>query len=228
MGDNRLTKAICIVGVGHLGSMLADPLARMGKNIVAVDYDRVEAHNLENQAFFHEEVGTPKVEALANRLNHLHRGRVLPIAFHFEHLDVRQVLADTNLVICVVDAPLTRMNVARVSRSLHLPVLFAGMDVLGNTGELLYQSTNSDGACWGCHSSNEDPPVSCEVVRDPTAMSLGFHIVAHTLSTTLSIISGSPPTKPLLRLRANGDSVWVDVARRPGCKVCPGAHYLRS
>ncbi len=55
-----------IIGAGGLGSNVAFMLARSGiRRFILVDRDRVEASNLNRQAYFPADLGRPKVEALA-------------------------------------------------------------------------------------------------------------------------------------------------------------------
>ena len=58
-----------IAGAGGLGSNAAVALVRSGiRNLVVADGDTVEASNLNRQAYWPEDVGRPKVEALRDRL----------------------------------------------------------------------------------------------------------------------------------------------------------------
>lgn len=58
-----------IVGCGGLGSNAAMLLVRAGVgHLVLVDFDRVEASNLNRQHFFQSDIGKPKVSALAAHL----------------------------------------------------------------------------------------------------------------------------------------------------------------
>ena len=60
---------IGIAGAGGLGSNCASMLVRSGfKKITIVDMDEIEASNLNRQNYFLEQVGTAKVEALAEIL----------------------------------------------------------------------------------------------------------------------------------------------------------------
>jgi len=59
-------KPVHVIGVGATGSWTAYLLAKMGvTNLHLWDFDHVEAHNLPNQLFRLQDVGKPKVEALA-------------------------------------------------------------------------------------------------------------------------------------------------------------------
>ena len=65
-----LAKAkIGIAGAGGLGSNLAMILARSGvENLIMVDYDTVDASNLNRQHYWPRDLARPKVEALAESL----------------------------------------------------------------------------------------------------------------------------------------------------------------
>lgn len=60
---------IGIAGAGGIGSNVAMLLARAGaESLVVVDFDKIEIQNLNRQFFFADQVGMPKVEALAQNL----------------------------------------------------------------------------------------------------------------------------------------------------------------
>ena len=61
-----LDESTCsIVGVGSVGSTIAENLSRCGvKNIKLFDFDTVESHNIVNQMFTHEMIGKKKVDAM--------------------------------------------------------------------------------------------------------------------------------------------------------------------
>jgi len=66
VGPNDFTDWIHIIGCGAVGSHMALAAAKMGAHkFVLWDVDRVESHNLSNQAFDVEHVGQTKVAALA-------------------------------------------------------------------------------------------------------------------------------------------------------------------
>lgn len=70
--DIRQLLKSCRVGVagcGGLGSNAAVALARIGiGGLELVDFDKVEASNLNRQYFFKKQLGLPKVEALAQNI----------------------------------------------------------------------------------------------------------------------------------------------------------------
>lgn len=70
---DRLSQArVGIAGAGGLGSNAAMLLARSGiENMTVIDYDSIEPSNLNRQHYWPEQVGQPKVTALAAHLRRL-------------------------------------------------------------------------------------------------------------------------------------------------------------
>ena len=63
---------VCILGAGGLGSNIASMLARSSVgNLHIVDFDEVEASNLNRQAYFVEDIGKKKTEALKNLIERI-------------------------------------------------------------------------------------------------------------------------------------------------------------
>jgi sulfur carrier protein ThiS adenylyltransferase len=62
-------KSVFVAGAGGLGSNVCVMLARSGiGHITVVDFDLVEASNLNRQQFFRDQIGMPKVTALKENL----------------------------------------------------------------------------------------------------------------------------------------------------------------
>lgn len=60
---------IHIIGCGAIGSHVAEQLVRYGlTRITLYDFDVVESHNIANQLFTQEDIGKPKVRAVADYL----------------------------------------------------------------------------------------------------------------------------------------------------------------
>jgi molybdopterin/thiamine biosynthesis adenylyltransferase len=74
---------IHIIGAGATGSRLWLSLVELGlTNISVYDFDHVEAHNLANQIYFKEDIGKPKVFALAHYYQRK-TGHKPPAGFNF-------------------------------------------------------------------------------------------------------------------------------------------------
>lgn len=58
-----------VIGVGAVGSTIADILARIGTGTIYLfDNDKVEIHNIAGQRFKEEDIGKPKVKVIENEL----------------------------------------------------------------------------------------------------------------------------------------------------------------
>lgn len=67
--QNQLDFPVLLIGCGGIGSPTALALAKMGiTQITVIDPDVIEPHNIPNQIFPLEKIGTTKVEALADEL----------------------------------------------------------------------------------------------------------------------------------------------------------------
>ena len=75
-----------LAGLGGLGSNCALMLARTGvQHFVLIDYDQVDASNLNRQQFWPKDLGLPKTEALATKL--LELNPTLDLDIHNLQLD---------------------------------------------------------------------------------------------------------------------------------------------
>ncbi len=72
---DMLDARVHIIGCGASGSTVAETLARFGiTKITLYDFDTVEPKNIANQMFRHEDIGKPKVEAVAAMLDSINPG----------------------------------------------------------------------------------------------------------------------------------------------------------
>jgi sulfur carrier protein ThiS adenylyltransferase len=98
-------RCIAVAGCGGLGSNAAVALVRAGiGRLILVDCDRVESSNLNRQAFDRNDLGMPKVEALARHLKDIHPG--VNLVSHCQRLapaDVGPLLGDADLLIEAFD-----------------------------------------------------------------------------------------------------------------------------
>lgn len=64
-----LRERIHIIGCGAVGATVAENLVRFGiSKITLYDFDTVDDHNVANQIYTEEDIGKPKIEALADYL----------------------------------------------------------------------------------------------------------------------------------------------------------------
>lgn len=92
-GDKRVD----VIGAGATGSRIIIALAKLGiENLHVWDYDKVESHNVANQAFRLCDIGKSKVEALAEIVK---ESTGLNIVKHNEKVDGGQKLGEVVFVL---------------------------------------------------------------------------------------------------------------------------------
>lgn len=82
---------IGIAGCGGLGSNCANSLVRSGfKNLVLVDFDKVERSNLNRQFYFRDQIGKNKVDCLKENLLRINSD--LQITTYLERIEKENIL----------------------------------------------------------------------------------------------------------------------------------------
>ncbi len=92
---------IGIAGVGGIGSNVALNLVRSGvSGLKIVDFDRVEASNLNRQFYFHDQVGRLKVEMLAENLRRIRADiEIETVTIRIDPINCQAIFADCPLVV---------------------------------------------------------------------------------------------------------------------------------
>lgn len=125
---------IGIVGAGSVGAVAAEMLARMGvENILLVDPDQVEQHNLDRLIHASEkDVGTPKVQLLApliRRAATAQRFHLEVLAKPVQSLSCYQAVLDCDVLFSCVDRPLPKDLLNNVAFTHCIPLIFGGIHV---------------------------------------------------------------------------------------------------
>lgn len=103
-------KSVTILGCGGLGSNCAAMLVRSGVlNLTLVDFDNVEDSNLNRQMFFTDQIGAPKVDALAATLRRIDPGVTLrPIRECIDADNIGSMLVGADAIVEAVDSAETK------------------------------------------------------------------------------------------------------------------------
>lgn len=137
----RLAAArVVLCGAGAIGSNLAEALARQGlHNLVLIDRDRVEEHNISTQTFCTEDIGAKKADVVARRIYDAVGEEIEAVARELDERNASRLLRGADLVIDGFDNHAARALVARVCAAEGQPCLHAGLaadyaEVLWNEG----------------------------------------------------------------------------------------------
>lgn len=107
-----LSDVFTIIGCGATGSRVAVEAARMGFTKFSLwDADKVESHNLPNQAFFHRHIGLPKAQALADLLLEINPN--IKVSFYNEFFTEESKIENCGPVFIAVDSLSARKYIAK-------------------------------------------------------------------------------------------------------------------
>jgi sulfur carrier protein ThiS adenylyltransferase len=110
MRDRLNESMVAIIGCGGLGSNVAAMLLRSGvRTLTLIDFDVVEASNLDRQLYFRDQVGSLKTEALAETLRRIDPDAHLTLlAQRVSGDNVVELVGGANVVVEAVDRPETK------------------------------------------------------------------------------------------------------------------------
>ncbi len=222
-GQRALSKATAaVVGVGALGSVSADLLARAGVGrLRLVDRDVVELVNLQRQTLYSEDdVDRPKAEAAADRLSRVNSDiRVEAVARDVHAATVGAALEGVNIVVDGTDNMETRFLLNEAALDARVPFVYAG--ALGTYG-MVFAACSPETACFRCLHPRAPAPGSL-----PTCETAGIFNAA---AAAVGAIQAGEVLRVLLGQAPSGDLLVVDgwrpeiqrvhVARRPDCPAC--------
>lgn len=223
---------VAIVGLGGLGMLVAEQLARAGfRRFTLVDPDLVEPTNLNRLPACVQDLGRPKVH-LARRLIRI-AGRGLGIQPEVEtcradiYLAARHVqrsVERSDLVLALTDNELSRIELLRLAQRCGAEYLMAGTDIaLDSMGRVTSCKVEVTGAERGAHC-----PV-CEGRLDPAAASVEARLYSDSSVCSHAIANGyvtGVPAPAVMSLNSVAAGLLVGEIQRRVAGL-PKRDYLR-
>jgi molybdopterin/thiamine biosynthesis adenylyltransferase len=117
---------VAVIGCGGLGGYVLEELARLGVGqIVAVDSDHFEEHNLNRQLLSTPGMlGQVKVEAAARRIAEINPAvTVRTVQSYITRANGRELLGDAECVVDAVDNVTTRLDLEAICSELNIPLV---------------------------------------------------------------------------------------------------------
>lgn len=213
---------VVLVGLGALGSVSADLLARAGVgHLRLVDRDVVDLTNLQRQTLYAEDdVDLPKAEAAATRLQAVNGSiEVEAVPKDVHAANVVSVLQDANLILDGTDNLETRYLLNEAAMEAHQAFVYGG--AVGTSG-MVFAIRSPETACFRCLTPSRPSPGSL-----PTCETAG---VLNATSAMVGAVQASEAIRLLLREPPSGELIvlegWparlqrIRVARRSNCPAC--------
>lgn len=129
---------VTIVGVGALGSHVAQFLRNVEAELRVIDFDRIETKNVKSQFHSVTNVGKLKAPSLQQTLNFLFKTKVTVISHKLVEDNVNQLLGGSNLVIDCLDNGNARRVVQDYARAHGIPCLHGALAAGGAFGQVLW------------------------------------------------------------------------------------------
>lgn len=215
---------VAVVGLGALGTVSATLLARAGVgHLKLIDRDVVELVNLQRQVLYEEEdVGLPKALTAAERLTRVNSSiRIEARAKDLSHVNVRELLAGSDVVVDGTDNLETRFLVNEAALEMNLPWIYGG--AIGTEGRVMTIVPGKT-ACFRCFTRARPSPGAL-----PTCETAGIlnSVAAATASLqvteAIKVILGEPPSGHLLVLDGwSPELLRIRVERSKDCPACVG------
>ena len=226
-GQRKLLKSrVAVIGMGALGTVTADHLARAGVGFLRlVDRDYVEISNLQRQMLYTEEDAAneiPKAEAAAAHLRAANSEiEIEPVVTDFNSSTVDSLIADVDLVLDATDNLETRFLLNEACFALKKTWIYGG--AIGSTGMTCNFLYGSGFPCMNCitdpSGDNGDAPtcVTAGVLNSTTAI-----VSSIQCAEALKILTGSDEVRRTLIFF----DLWknqfheVPAIKNPECPVC--------
>ena len=135
-----------VVGVGSVGCVVAEMLARIGiENLVLVDPDRVELHNLDRLLYAGtKDVGCYKVDVASKHLRNSATAEHFRVRTHKHPIQYEKALRaamDCDVLFSAVDRPLPKDLLNRIAYAHCIPVISGGVFIDTKPDGTLGQAT---------------------------------------------------------------------------------------
>lgn len=166
-GQRKLAKAkVAIIGVGGLGSLLCEYLARMGvKRFCLIDGDKVESTNLNRLAgFYPEHIGFFKVDIAAMNIRRIvGPDASISIIHDFLKRENLHLLSNCDLLVGAVDREGARLLINEVAVRYLIPYIDIGTGIKVNKdtviqigGQIRFINPGTT-PCLSCYANGIDP-----------------------------------------------------------------------
>lgn len=230
-GQKKLEQArVAIVGIGALGTVIANNLARAGIGYLRlIDRDCVELHNLHRQMIFSEDnahTQLPKAIAAQQFLAAANSEiKIDAIIVDYNTNNALSLLETIDLVVDGTDNRETRCLIDEACHATGVPWIYGGvLGSLGMTMNIIPGKT----ACYHCLTGNNDHNDSIATCSTSGVLNMITSIIASYQSAeAIKILLHDPDTRSdLLCIDVwTNDHLDIHVEPKPDCPVCQLRQY---
>ena len=133
-----MSHTITIIGAGALGSHLALLLRNADAALRVLDFDRIEAHNLQSQFHGRGHLGKLKVEALKQTLQFMFGVKLTAIPHRLTADNADAILGGSDLLVDCLDNAPSRKLVQAYAEQAGVPCLHGALAPDGSFGRVIW------------------------------------------------------------------------------------------
>lgn len=211
IADSKIT----LLGCGGLGSHILYELAAVGfQNINILDFDKIELSNLNRQILYKEvDIGSEKVYTAKKRIEEFNQNIKIN-AFNKKINsveDIRDIIFDSNLVICVADKP--RHSMARWLNEAcvieNIPFINGGLNLQTCSIYSVIPGKSGCAQCWlDCVSDNNKD--GFDMINNDHVDMKDFNSPAPAFSPLVSILTGLFIQEAVRIITKLNDPLYID------------------
>jgi len=207
-----ISKTVAIVGVGAIGNITTKLTSEEQINLILIDRDVVESHNLKNQPLYSkEDIGKPKAIVAAEKL----KAKAYPEDLTFENINI---LDRADLILDCTDNLETRFLINDYCLKNKKPWIYAaGIKTKGTVMNFFPGEV-----CFRCIFKPVHGLDTCETsgIITEAATNIAFLQVSNALRT----LSGEKVEKEMVRIDVKDNSLEKIKVKKQNCIACKGKY----
>jgi adenylyltransferase/sulfurtransferase len=226
-GHKRLLKSkVAIVGLGSLGSVSTQALARLGiGSMTLIDRDIVEEDNLYSQFLYTEkDINQPKAEMAKKRImqiNHEIKVSAHTVDLTSENIDA--TLGKKDLILDCTDNLETRFLINDYCRKHKIPWVYAS--AVADTGMVASFTHEKNKPCFRCIFDHKKSEMSC--TTHGVMSTLVLLIGALQAQQACTILLGKPAESTLIRAQMSSPTLEkMSLTQQKNCPLCSQKKFM--
>ncbi len=224
--QKRLNKSIvAVIGLGALGSLASELLARAGINLTLIDRDVVEITNLQRQVLFTEkDLGELKAESMRKHLSEINSNiKIDSYAIDLNYNNIK-LIKNADLILDCTDNLETRFLLNEFAVKNKIPMIYgAAIRDKGTVMDIIPGKV-----CFNCifnKSSSNETCDTCGVLNTITSLTASIQA-----NEAMKILTNQGYETGLIRIDIADNSITrLSLKKNPNCSVCNGVYeYLNG
>lgn len=217
-----LKRAVAVIGMGALGTVAAEILARAGVGkLTVMDRDVVELTDLQRQLLYDEtDIGKPKASAAAEKLKKINSEiKIVAVAADVDYKNIAATVGRPDVVLDCTDNLETRFLLNEYCLKNKLAWVHAA--AIRETGQFMvsdFRSSNNS-PCFACAFGKAAAEGTCDTVGVLSTATIT--VAAMQATEVIKLLTGLAATSGMLRLNVlQNELTKIAVKKNPNCSSC--------